>query len=357
MEGFIKIKNLVKKYQLNNGKELLAVNNVNLDIEQGDIYGIMGLSGAGKSTLIRLLNRLEEPTSGEILVKQEIVDKKDNTVTGYEDKNILKFNMKMLREYRKKTGMIFQHFNLLNSRNVAENVAFPLEISKWKKRDIEKRVDELLEIVGLSDKKLNYPEQLSGGQKQRVAIARALANNPKILLSDEATSALDPRTTNSILELLKDINKKFGITIILITHQMEVIKKICNKTAIMSDGQIIEKGETKEIFLNPKTDLAKEFVGNISHEEFRTEEEKRQREENNGKLRLRLKYNEDQVNESYITKIIRKYDVEVNILSGFIDKVGDIIVGNLLIEISASEEKAKDIIEWLKENKIDSEVL
>ena len=357
MEGFIKIKNLVKKYQLNNGKELLAVNNVNLDIEQGDIYGIMGLSGAGKSTLIRLLNRLEEPTSGEILVKQEIVDKKDNTVTGYEDKNILKFNMKMLREYRKKTGMIFQHFNLLNSRNVAENVAFPLEISKWKKKDIEKRVDELLEIVGLSDKKLNYPEQLSGGQKQRVAIARALANNPKILLSDEATSALDPRTTNSILGLLKDINKKFGITIILITHQMEVIKKICNKTAIMSDGQIIEKGETKEIFLNPKTDLAKEFVGNISHEEFRTEEEKKQREENNGKLRLRLKYNEDQVNESYITKIIRKYDVEVNILSGFIDKVGDIIVGNLLIEISASEEKAKDIVEWLKENKIDSEVL
>ena len=357
MEGFIKIKNLIKKYQLNNGKELLAVNNVNLDIEQGDIYGIMGLSGAGKSTLIRLLNRLEEPTSGEILVKQEIVDKKDNTVTGYEDKNILKFNMKMLREYRKKTGMIFQHFNLLNSRNVAENVAFPLEISKWKKRDIEKRVDELLEIVGLSDKKLNYPEQLSGGQKQRVAIARALANNPKILLSDEATSALDPRTTNSILELLKDINKKFGITIILITHQMEVIKKICNKTAIMSDGQIIEKGETKEIFLNPKTDLAKEFVGNISHEEFRTEEEKKHREENNGKLRLRLKYNEDQVNESYITKIIRKYDVEVNILSGFIDKVGDVIVGNLLIEISASEEKSKDIIEWLKENKIDSEVL
>ena len=357
MEGFIKIKNLVKKYQLNNGKELLAVNNVNLDIEQGDIYGIMGLSGAGKSTLIRLLNRLEEPTSGEILVKQEIVDKKDNTVTGYEDKNILKFNMKMLREYRKKTGMIFQHFNLLNSRNVAENVAFPLEISKWKKKDIEKRVDELLEIVGLSDKKLNYPEQLSGGQKQRVAIARALANNPKILLSDEATSALDPRTTNSILELLKDINKKFGITIILITHQMEVIKKICNKTAIMSDGQIIEKGETNEIFLNPKTDLAKEFVGNISHEEFRTEEEKKHREENNGKLRLRLKYNEDQVNESYITKIIRKYDVEVNILSGFIDKVGDVIVGNLLIEISASEEKSKDIIEWLKENKIDSEVL
>ena len=357
MDSFIKIRNLVKKYKLNNGQELLAVNDVSLDIEQGDIYGIMGLSGAGKSTLIRLLNRLEEPTSGEILVRHEIVDRKKKKSLGYENKNILKFNTRLLREYRKKTGMIFQHFNLLNSKNVADNIAFPLQISGWKKRDIKKRVDELLEIVGLSDKKLNYPEQLSGGQKQRVAIARALANNPQLLLSDEATSALDPRTTNSILELLKDINKKFGITIILITHQMEVIKKICNKAAIMSDGQIIEKGETKEIFLNPKTELAKEFVQNISHEEFRTEEEIKSREENNGKLRLSLKYNEEQVNESYITKIIRKYDVEVNILSGFIDKVGDIIVGNLLIEISASEEKAKDIIEWLKENKIDSEVV
>lgn len=357
MDGFIKIRNLVKKYKLNNGQELLAVNDVSLDIEQGDIYGIMGLSGAGKSTLIRLLNRLEEPTSGEILVRHEIIDRKKKKSLGYEDKNILKFNTRLLREYRKKTGMIFQHFNLLNSKNVADNIAFPLQISGWKKRDIKKRVDELLEIVGLSDKKLNYPEQLSGGQKQRVAIARALANNPQLLLSDEATSALDPRTTNSILELLKDINKKFGITIILITHQMEVIKKICNKAAIMSDGQIIEKGETKEIFLNPKTELAKEFVQNISYEEFRTEEEINSREENNGKLRLSLKYNEEQVNESYITKIIRKYDVEVNIISGFIDKVGDIIVGNLLIEISASEEKAKDIIEWLKENKIDSKVV
>lgn len=357
MDSFIKIRNLVKKYKLNNGQELLAVNDVSLDIEQGDIYGIMGLSGAGKSTLIRLLNRLEEPTSGEILVRHEIIDRKKKKSLGYENKNILKFNTRLLKEYRKKTGMIFQHFNLLNSKNVADNIAFPLQISGWKKRDIKKRVDELLEIVGLSDKKLNYPEQLSGGQKQRVAIARALANNPQLLLSDEATSALDPRTTNSILELLKDINKKFGITIILITHQMEVIKKICNKAAIMSDGQIIEKGETKEIFLNPKTELAKEFVQNISHEEFRTEEEIKSREENNGKLRLSLKYNEEQVKESYITKIIRKYDVEVNILSGFIDKVGDIIVGNLLIEISANEEKAKDIIEWLKENKIDSEVV
>ena len=253
MSEFIKIRNLVKQYKLKNGTEFNAVNDVDLDIEKGDVYGIMGLSGAGKSTLVRLINRLEEPTSGEIIVN---------------GKNVLEYDQKQLREFRKKTGMIFQHFNLLNSRNVASNIAFPLEISGWKKADITKRVDELLEIVGLVDKKENYPEQLSGGQKQRVAIARALATNPEILLSDEATSALDPRTTNSILELLKDINKRFGITIILITHQMEVIRRICNKTAIMSDGKIIEEGTTKEIFLNPKTILAKEFVSNISHDEL-----------------------------------------------------------------------------------------
>ena len=259
MEGFIKIKNLVKKYQLNNGKELLAVNNVNLDIEQGDIYGIMGLSGAGKSTLIRLLNRLEEPTSGEILVKQEIVDKKDNTVTGYEDKNILKFNMKMLREYRKKTGMIFQHFNLLNSRNVAENVAFPLEISKWKKKDIEKRVDELLEIVGLSDKKLNYPEQLSGGQKQRVAIARALALKPDIMLFDEPTSALDPELVKEVLDIIRKL-KSQKITMLIVSHEMNFVREISDRVIIMEKGEILETGTPKQIFENPSSQRVREFL-------------------------------------------------------------------------------------------------
>ena len=253
MSNFIEIENLKKKYKLNNGNEINAVDNVNIEVEKGDIYGIIGLSGAGKSTLIRLINRLEEPTSGKIIVNYK--DKREN---------VLEYNQDELNKFRKKTGMIFQHFNLFNSRNVAGNISFPMEISGWEKEKINKRVDELLEIVGLSSKKENYPEQLSGGQKQRVAIARALANNPEILLSDEATSALDPRTTNSILELLKDINKRFGITIILITHQMEVIRKICNKTAIMSDGKIVEKGTTKEIFLNPKTTLAKEFVSNIN---------------------------------------------------------------------------------------------
>ena len=227
----------------------------------------------------------------------------------------------------------------------------------WKKKDIAKRVDELLEIVGLLDKKNSYPEQLSGGQKQRVAIARALANNPQILLSDEATSALDPRTTNSILELLKDINKKFGITIILITHQMEVIRKVCNKATIMSEGKIIEEGETKEIFLNPKSDLAKEFVANIPHDEFRSDEELLKRSKNTETLALKLKLTEDQVNRAFVTEIIKKFDVEINILGGFIDKVSNIIVGNLLIEIMTNKEIGEEILAWLKENKVELEVL
>ena len=364
-EKLITIKNLNKRYNIGTDREVVAVDNINLEIDKGDIYGIMGLSGAGKSTLIRLLNRLEEPTSGEIFVRHQIVPKKNkknkeneniNEET-FENKNILEFKPAQLRQYRKKTGMIFQHFNLLNSRDVAGNVAFPLEISGWKKKDIAKRVDELLEIVGLLDKKNSYPEQLSGGQKQRVAIARALANNHQILLSDEATSALDPRTTNSILELLKDINKKFGITIILITHQMEVIRKVCNKATIMSEGKIIEEGETKEIFLNPKSDLAKEFVANIPHDEFRSDEELLKRSKNTETLALKLKLTEDQVNRAFVTEIIKKFDVEINILGGFIDKVSNIIVGNLLIEIMTNKEIGEEILAWLKENKVELEVL
>ena len=353
---FITIKNLVKEYKLSNNRILKAVDNVDLTIEKGDIYGIMGLSGAGKSTLIRLINRLEEPTKGEIYVEHiEKDEKKGENLTV--KKNILDFNQNELRDYRKKTGMIFQHFNLLNSRNVGGNIAFPLEISGWKKEDINKRVDELLEIVGLSDKKENYPEQLSGGQKQRVAIARALANNPEILLSDEATSALDPRTTNSILDLLKDINKRFGITIILITHQMEVIRKICNKTAIMSDGKIVEEGTVKDIFMHPKTELAKEFVSNISHESFETVENSNSAKCSEGKIKLKLKFNEEQADKPYIAEIIKRYDAEINILGGSIDKLSNTVVGNLTIEISAEEEKIKTIVKWLEKNHLELEVL
>ncbi len=338
MSDFIKIVNLSKEYVLSEDKILKAVHNVSLNIEKGDIYGIMGLSGAGKSTLIRLINRLEDATSGKIFVN---------------DKDILNFNEVELREYRKKVGMIFQHFNLLSSRTVEGNIAFALEIAGWSAVDKKKRVDELLEIVGLTEKKNIYPSQLSGGQKQRVAIARALANNPSILLSDEATSALDPKTTNSILDLLQDINKKFGITVILITHQMEVIRKICNKTAIMSNGEVIEVGKTKDIFLNPKSKIAKEFVSHIiPDEEIIIETQKEI-----GKKIIKLYFEGVEADKSYITEIIKKYNLDVNILSGTIDILKDSKVGHLLIEITGDEHNTNESIVWLEENKIKVEVV
>ena len=338
MSDFIKIVNLSKEYVLSEDKILKAVHNVSLNIEKGDIYGIMGLSGAGKSTLIRLINRLEDATSGKIFVN---------------DKDILNFNGVELREYRKKVGMIFQHFNLLSSRTVEGNITFALEIAGWSAVDKQKRVDELLEIVGLTEKKNIYPSQLSGGQKQRVAIARALANNPSILLSDEATSALDPKTTNSILDLLQDINKKFGITVILITHQMEVIRKICNKTAIMSNGEVIEVGKTKDIFLNPKSKIAKEFVSHIiPDEEIIIETQKEI-----GKKIIKLYFEGVEADKSYITEIIKKYNLDVNILSGTIDILKDSKVGHLLIEITGDEHNTNESIAWLEENKIKVEVV
>ena len=234
---------------------LHAVKDVSLKVNKGDIFGIIGLSGAGKSSLIRLINRLEEPTSGKIFINGE---------------NVLEFNKKQLLERRKKIGMIFQHFNLLSSRTVEENVAFALEIANWNKNEIKERVTMLLDIVGLSDKAKYYPSQLSGGQKQRVSIARALANNPDILLSDEATSALDPKTTKSILELIKKIQQKFSLTVVMITHQMEVVKEVCNRVAIMSDGRIVEEGGVHHIFADPKNEITKELISYV-HQQTDTE--------------------------------------------------------------------------------------
>ena len=244
MSEFIKIRNLVKQYKLKNGMEFNAVNDVDLDIEKGDVYGIMGLSGAGKSTLVRLINRLEEPTSGKIIVN---------------GKNVLEYDQKQLREFRKKTGMIFQHFNLLNSRNVASNIAFPLEISGWKKADITKRVDELLEIVGLVDKKENYPEQLSGGQKQRVAIARALALQPDIMLFDEPTSALDPELVKEVLDIIRKL-KSQKITMLIVSHEMKFVREISDRVIIMEEGEILETGTSKQIFENPSSQRVREFL-------------------------------------------------------------------------------------------------
>ena len=244
MEPIIKVENLTKTFTAKSGN-VEAVRNVNFEVEKGDIFGIIGLSGAGKSTLVRCLNLLEKPTGGKVIVN---------------GKDLTKLSEKELRKERQNIGMIFQHFNLLMQRNVLGNVCFPMEIAGIKKNEAKKRAYELLKIVGLEDKAAAYPAQLSGGQQQRVAIARVLANNPDILLCDEATSALDPQTTKSILELLKKINREEGITIVIITHSMSVVKEICNNVAVLENGVAVEIEKTEELFKNPKTDIAKKLV-------------------------------------------------------------------------------------------------
>lgn len=318
----ITLKNINKVYS--NG--LHAVKNVNLKIEKGDIFGIIGLSGAGKSSLIRLINRLEEPTSGEIFINNE---------------NILALSKTELLNRRKKIGMIFQHFNLLSSKTVEENIAFSLEIANWNKKDIAKRVAELLEIVGLEDKAKCYPSQLSGGQKQRVSIARALANNPDILLSDEATSALDPKTTKSILALLKEIQAKFGLTVVMITHQMEVVKEICNKVAIMSEGEIVEVGGIHHILTEPKADITKELIAHIQDEvEF-------EYFKNKGKYIINVKFLGSSAQEPIISRVIKEYGIDVSILGGSIDKLSTMKIGHLFLELSGSIEAQERAIELI----------
>lgn len=305
---------------------LHAVKNVNLKIDKGDIFGIIGFSGAGKSSLIRLINRLEEPTSGKIIINNE---------------DILSLSKDELLKRRKKIGMIFQHFNLLSSKTVEENIAFALEIANWNKRDISKRVAELLEIVGLEDKAKYYPSQLSGGQKQRVSIARALANNPNILLSDEATSALDPKTTKSILTLIREIKEKFGLTVVMITHQMEVVKEICNKVAIMSDGEIVEEGGIHNIFTEPKTKIAKELISDIQDEvEF-------DYFKNKGKYIINVKFLGTATQEPIISRVIKEYGIDVSILGGSIDKLSTMKVGHLFLELSGSIEAQERAIELI----------
>lgn len=246
MKPIIRVEKISKTFQANNG-QVEAVKNITFSIEKGDIFGIIGLSGAGKSTLVRCLNLLERPDEGNIYI---------------DGNNLMELSPRELRKQRQDIGMIFQHFNLLMQRNVVDNVCFPLEIAGVRKREARKRAMELLEMVGLSDKAKAYPVQLSGGQKQRVAIARVLANNPKILLCDEATSALDPQTTKSILGLLKEINQSYGITIVVITHEMAVVREICSRVAVLEHGSLAEQGTVEELFRAPKTEAAKKLILN-----------------------------------------------------------------------------------------------
>lgn len=333
----IEISNLTKIYK-SPMQDILALDQVSLKVNRGEIFGIIGLSGAGKSTLIRCINMLEKPSEGSIIVDGQ-------TITSLDKKE--------LRSSRQKIGMIFQQFNLLSSRNVFDNIMFPLEISKVPVTEAKKRVNELLEIVGLTDKALVYPDQLSGGQKQRVGIARALANNPKILLSDEATSALDPQTTKSILKLLKDINAKLNLTILLITHDMNVIKQVCDRVAVIDNSRIVEVGNVLKIFSNPGTPTSKSFINSLIKQEI---PEELLQSRSRGQL-IRVSFIGDSAGEPIISSMIRRYDVRANIIYGNIDRVKDTPFGNLVLELNGEDMVIKEATEFLHEQGLEIEVL
>ncbi|MDE6182602.1 MAG: ATP-binding cassette domain-containing protein [Eubacteriales bacterium] len=327
------IENLVKTY--GDGEDSVeALKGINLHIEKGEIFGIIGLSGAGKSSLVRCINMLEKPTSGTIKI---------------DGKELSSFSKKDLREARKNIGMVFQHFNLLMNSTVFENVAFPMVIDKKPKQYINKKVMELLEIVGLSDKKDMYPAMLSGGQKQRVGIARAIACEPSIIMCDEATSALDPETTKSILKLLKEINEKLGITIILITHEMEVVKEICSKVAILEKGKIAECGSVSEIFINPKTKVARSFFESV---DVKLDNEVYQKALNSEGVVVKGIFIGETSTAPYISKMISQYNVEVSILLGNIQNMNNTLIGTLVIKITGEDENIRKGIEYLKENNV-----
>lgn len=333
----ILIQNVSKTYSTKDGN-VQALKNVNLSIEQGDIYGIIGMSGAGKSTLVRCINYLEEPTEGKIFIK---------------GKELGSFSKKELRKQREDIGMIFQHFNLLMQKSVLENICFPLYIHGKKKTEARKRAKELLEIVGLSDKAKAYPTQLSGGQKQRVAIARALASNPKILLCDEATSALDPQTTASILDLLKEINQKFGITIVIITHQMSVVREICSHVAIMKSGEVVEDGKVSEIFTHPKSDVARELISRDLGNDI----------ENTGKVaakiskgkNVRIVFSENSSFEPVIANMILQFNEPVNILKANTKNVGGVAKGEMILGFQEDSNNVEKMKEYLIERGLEIE--
>lgn len=329
--------NLSKTFKKND-RTFIALEEINLTVDQGDIFGIIGLSGAGKSTLIRSIACLLKPTKGEIQFHQN---------------NIVALKGQELRNYRKKIGMIFQHFNLLNSRNAADNIAYPLEIANFPKDAIKKRVEELLKLVGLYEKRNNHPFELSGGEKQRVGIARALARYPEILLCDEATSALDPKTTREILSLLKDINKKTGITILLITHQMEVIKQICNKIAVLEKGKIVEMGLTPDIFFHPAHPTTRKFLQISSHDL----PEKFLNDSSPDKKLVLLRFKGEAASEPIISEMVKNFDIKANILLGWIDNIQMRFIGTLIIELAGPFERIEKALDYLKKKNVHWESL
>ena len=338
----ISIQNLKKVFTLDKSP-ITAVDSLSLEIKEGEIFGVIGYSGAGKSTLVRLLNRLEEPSDGSVII---------------DGKEMTKLKGKNLRQARQEIGMIFQHFNLLWSRTTEENIAFPLEIAGVPKTEQKKKVQELIDLVGLTGREKAYPSQLSGGQKQRVGIARALANDPKVLLCDEATSALDPETTNSILDLLVDINKKLGLTIILITHEMHVIRKICDRVAVMEKGKIVETGNVLDVFSNPEQPVTKKFVEQVmanpdveeSVADILNNVEKR------GKV-LRLNFLGAFANEALISEVSKKFSVDTNIIQGKITRTQNGMLGTLIVQMVGNTAEIEKAINFIKEASVEVEVI
>jgi D-methionine transport system ATP-binding protein len=330
-ETIIKIQNVTKTF-VGKDNKVEALKGINLEINKGDIFGIIGMSGAGKSTLVRCLNFLEKPTTGTVFI---------------EDKDLSALSEKELRKTRTEIAMIFQHFNLLMQRNVLDNVCFPLEIVGMKRKEAVKRATELLEIVGLSEKAKSYPSQLSGGQKQRVAIARALATNPKILLCDEATSALDPTTTKSILALLKDINKKYGITIVIITHEMAVVQEICSHVAIIDSGELAEHGTVEEIFAHPKTVAAKKLVFMVNQTI----------EHMDGKKCVRITFKENSSFEPVIANMVLECKAPVNILLADTRNINGIARGEMILQLPEDDALGEKMIKYLGDRKLEVEVL
>lgn len=323
MEPMIQVENLCKRFETKGGT-VEAAKNISFSIEKGEIFGIIGLSGAGKSTLVRCLNLLERPTSGTVKVN---------------GKNLTELSEKELRKERQKIGMIFQHFNLLMQRTALDNVCFPMEIAGIGKAEARKKALEYLRIVGLEEKALSYPSQLSGGQKQRVAIARVLASDPQILLCDEATSALDPQTTKAILELIKEINRDYGITVVVITHEMSVVQEICDKVAVLERGSLVETGTVEELFRNPKTDEARKLVfsGRTQIKEMK------------GKRLVRVTFREKSSFEPVIANLVLTYRTPVNILYADTKNINGQAQGEMILQLPELEEVADKMIQYLKE--------
>lgn len=353
----IKIQNLYKTYHLKSG-DVEALKDVSLEIQDGEIYGVIGYSGAGKSTLVRCLNLLEKPDSGFVQVNgvtmvETVTDDKGGKTTTY-------IKEKELNQARRGIGMIFQLFNLLDRSTVFDNIAYPLKHSGMSKQEIRDRVVELLELVDLQDKINVYPSQLSGGQKQRVAIARALANKPRVLLSDEATSALDPDATESILELLKKLNKQLGLTIVLITHEMSVIKSICDRVAVMENGAVVEEGNAYDIFADPKAPITRKFVSSTSSlgklDQLLAREAEFLPQGRSGSL-VRLTFVKESVGETMISSISRKFKVDVDIMLANVELLQEGPLGKMVVVLKGEQADIRKAIDYLAENKVRVEVL